>query len=81
MSLDVGGFYVKPEYRNGIHSKNILKDIIKVARDFGCKILTACVVTDFKDPETAMYNMLRMKFKFQRIDGEIIYFYYNLEEV
>lgn len=77
-TIDIGYVYINQEYRNGVHYSNLFKDMIKIATDRKCKRVSCCVITSNHKPETPMYMLLRHKFKFSHITGDVIYFYLDI---
>lgn len=76
--FEIGDFYIKPEFRNGIKSVRLFKDLLDKAKELGCDKVTCCVETSLLKPEASMYVILRVGFKFSHIYGDIIYFYQNI---
>lgn len=76
--LDIGDFYIKPEFRNGLKSTELFNKVKDLARENGLKKITCCVITQHNKPEESLYVVLRHKFKFSHIMDGVIYFYQNI---
>lgn len=79
-TLEIGDFYVKPEFRNGRKSTLLLNKVIELAKEKKCKRITCCVELNLEKPEASLYGVLRHKFKYSHVLNDVIYFYQNIEE-
>ena len=76
--LDIGDFYIKPEFRNGFKSTELFTKVKELAKESGVNRITCCVVTTHNNPEDSMYAVLRHKFKISHMGDGVIYFYQNI---
>jgi len=77
--MDIGDFYVKPEHRkDNVKSESLFNEIVDLAREKGCKKITACVDITQNNTELSVGALLKVKFRISHLDEENIYFYQNI---
>lgn len=76
--MEIGDFYIKPEFRNGVYASKLYKSLIELAKQNDCKKLFCCVVLNAPKCEDSMFLILRHRFKFSHVTNQLIYFYLDL---
>ena len=73
--FEIGDFYIKPEFRNGVKSVKFFNELVQKAKELKCNQVVCCVDTNQKNPEMSLHAVLRVGFKIKSINSGIIYFY------
>lgn len=66
--------YVRPEFRKTGAGTDLANGIRKMAKEYGCKMLTGSVNARIKDPTTSTKVMLAYGFEISRVVNDAIFF-------
>lgn len=66
--------YVVPEHRETSIGTDFEREVTNWAKQNGCTELIASVNTKIKTPERSMAVILKRKFKFSHVSGDMIFF-------
>lgn len=66
--------YVKPEFRKSGVANKMANKLTEIARDRGCKFLSASVSPNTTDSTTSLKAILSYGFKLAKIDSQLIWF-------
>lgn len=77
-SMDIGDFYIKPEYRNGKYSTRLFSELKEIAKDKDCKKIICNADLTHINPEESIYAIIRHGFKYSHFFNQVIYFYMEI---
>lgn len=66
--------YVRPEYRRFKYGTEIGNEVMRIAKEKGCKYLTGTVYTHLGDPTASVKSLFSFGFKVMSADKNVIYF-------
>lgn len=67
--------FVLPPFRRGKNATNLADEVVKIAKEQGCKVLTGSVATNAHNAHSSLLVLLSYGMKLLRAEANLVYFY------